>query len=121
MKMNKVLDAIFIAFFALHIPITLVIDAQVILPPQYYPNWCRELLNMWVEMSGDTLMMQHPLWFKSLVLSELLFQLPFFFVAVFAFTYKEDWIRIPSILYGKILSSESLHRNHETVEREFCK
>ena len=45
--------------------------------------------------------MEHqPVWFKSLILFELLFQLPFFFVGYHAFYHGRNWVRIPGIAYG---------------------
>ena len=41
-----------------------------------------------------------PAWFKSLLWGELLLQLPFFFVAVYAWCTKANWIRLPAIAYG---------------------
>ena len=40
------------------------------------------------------------MWFKSLILFELLFQLPFFFVGYHAFYHGRNWVRIPGIAYG---------------------
>ena len=42
-------------------------------------------------------------WFISLVWTELLLQLPFFFFATYAFIMKHGWIRIPSIAYGSFV------------------
>lgn len=41
-----------------------------------------------------------PVWFKSVLWGELVLQLPFFFVAVYAWCTKSDWIRLPAIAYG---------------------
>lgn len=41
-----------------------------------------------------------PIWFQSLIWVELLFQLPFFFVAAYAFFRQCAWIATPSIIYG---------------------
>ena len=40
----------------------------------------------------------NPPWFLALVWGELLFQLPFFFVASYAFIYQKKWIRIPALV-----------------------
>ena len=42
-------------------------------------------------------------WFKSLVWSEVLLQLPFFFVGAYAFITKRQWIKIPAIIYGSFV------------------
>lgn len=41
-----------------------------------------------------------PLWFKAIITAELLFQLPFFFVAVYGLWYRRNWLRTPGLLYG---------------------
>lgn len=41
---------------------------------------------------------QNPPWFVALVWGELLLQLPFFFVATYAFIYRKNWIRIPALV-----------------------
>ena len=68
----------------------------------------------------DPLMEHQPVWFKSFILFELLFQLPFFFVGYHAFYHGRNWVRIPGIAYGvhtattlipilaEILASESI-------------
>lgn len=45
----------------------------------------RDVQAWYFETYKDPLMMGLPVWFKSLVYSELLLQLPFFFVASYAF------------------------------------
>jgi hypothetical protein len=40
-----------------------------------------------------------PVWFKACVFFEVL-QLPYFFVAAYAFINKKNWIRTPSLIYG---------------------
>lgn len=42
-------------------------------------------------------------WFKSFVWSEVLVQLPFFFVGAYAFATRKNWIRIPAIIYGSFV------------------
>lgn len=86
------LDTVFLIFFISHIPITLFLDLQTILPAHVFPIWARELLQYYATtFSGkmfqpnfvlDPFMnLKHtPLWFKSLVACELVFQLPLFFI-----------------------------------------
>ena len=42
-------------------------------------------------------------WFKALVWSEVLLQFPFFFFGAYAFIYRQNWIRIPAIIYGSFV------------------
>lgn len=97
--MNKVLWSIFFFYFATHIPITLTLDLQVVFG-QYYPETLQNLANWYVDTYKDYLVGNGPTWFSSFIWAELLFQLPFFFVAVYGLWYRENWIRIPSIIYG---------------------
>lgn len=41
-----------------------------------------------------------PLWFKAITGAEMALQLPFFFVALYAWATKGNWIRLPLIAYG---------------------
>lgn len=76
----------FLCFFMSHIPITLIIDGQAFFPRHYYPKILQDIVDWYATTFKDKLM-QHPPpnWFSSLVAIEVLFQLPFFFVAVYAF------------------------------------
>jgi hypothetical protein len=60
----------------------------------------RDLVAWHVRTNGDFLVRDNPLWFASLVWCELLLQLPFFFVASYAFIAGKNWIRAPAIAYG---------------------
>lgn len=42
-------------------------------------------------------------WFQSFVWTEVTLQLPFFFVGVYAFLTRANWIRIPAIIYGSFV------------------
>lgn len=59
-----------------------------------------QLLDWHIRTNGDELVKLNPTWFVSLVWFELLFQLPFFFVAIYAYLSRSKWIRIPLIVYG---------------------
>ncbi len=43
---------------------------------------------------------KNPTWYVSLVACEVLLQLPFFFIASYAFIKRANWIRTPCIVYG---------------------
>ncbi|CAO2644398.1 Sigma intracellular receptor 2 [Lemmus lemmus] len=88
-------------YFVLHIPITMFIDVLVVLPPKLYPQKLSNLLQWYFKEFKDPLMQDPPVWFKSLVVCELVFQLPFFPIAAYAF-FKGNcrWIRIPAIIYA---------------------
>lgn len=61
----------------------------------------RNLLQWYAEEFRDPLVQDPPEWFKSFVFCELVFQLPFFPIAAYAF-FKGScrWIRTPAIIYS---------------------
>mmetsp|Transcript_7955 Transcript_7955/g.13204 ORF Transcript_7955/g.13204 Transcript_7955/m.13204 type:complete len:161 (+) Transcript_7955:92-574(+) len=97
--MNSLLRGIFLVYFATHIPITLSLDLQVILG-DYYPEAFQNLFSWYCTTYNDQILGTKPIWLKSFIWAEFLFQTPFFFVATYAFYNKCNWIRIPSIMYG---------------------
>jgi hypothetical protein len=97
--MNNLLRAVFLVYFITHIPITLSLDLQVLFG-EYYPESFQSLATWYVNTYNDQLILHKPVWLKSFIWAELLFQTPFFFVATYALIYKKNWIRIPSIIYG---------------------
>jgi len=77
-------ETIALIFFGTHIPITLFVDGQALLPPYLYTWGPGAMLKWYVSWSKDSLMSpgQHPLWFKSIIFFELVLQVPFFFWAL---------------------------------------
>lgn len=97
--MNSFLRAVFLVYFITHIPITLSLDLQVLFG-EYYPDSFQALATWYIDTYNDQLILHKPVWLKSFIWAELLFQTPFFFVATYALLFKKNWIRIPSIIYG---------------------
>ncbi|KAG7279754.1 hypothetical protein CRUP_021370 [Coryphaenoides rupestris] len=98
---TRMLELVFFFYFASHIPITLFIDLQALLPDHVYPDALKDLLRWYAEDFKDPMVLDPPIWFKSFVLCEALVQLPFFPVAAYAF-FKGGckWIRTPAIIYS---------------------
>ncbi|XP_075993230.1 sigma intracellular receptor 2 [Genypterus blacodes] len=97
----RVLEIIFFFYFASHIPITLCIDLQALLPPHVYPQALKDLLQWYGEAFRDPMVLDPPCWFQSFILCEALLQLPFFPVAAYAFLKGGcQWIRTPAIVYS---------------------
>eukprot|EP01038_Epipyxis_sp_PR26KG_P004608 gene4608-6485_t len=97
--MNEILRMVFIIYFVTHIPITLCLDLQALLG-EFYPVSLKDFHLFYVSTYNDPLMRLQPIWFKSFIFLELIFQLPFFFAASYGLIYRKNWIRIPSIIYG---------------------
>lgn len=73
---------------------------KTVIPSKHYPKPLRDLVQWHISHHGDFLVRDNPLWFASLIWCELLIQLPFFFVAAYAFVRGKNWIRAPAIMYG---------------------
>lgn len=104
----RVLEIIFFFYFASHIPITLFIDLQALLPEHVYPRqvssdhgvlfFCllrddspsfshqlKNLLRWYAEEFKDPMVLDPPEWFKSFIFCEAFLQMPFFPIAAYAF------------------------------------
>ncbi|XP_017744394.1 PREDICTED: transmembrane protein 97 isoform X2 [Rhinopithecus bieti] len=61
----------------------------------------RNLLKWYAKEFKDPLLQEPPAWFKSFLFCELVFQLPFFPIATYAFLKGScKWIRTPAIIYS---------------------
>ncbi|CAN9511118.1 unnamed protein product [Ophioblennius macclurei] len=97
----RVLEIIFFCYFLSHIPITLFIDLQALLPADLYPQQAKDLLRWYAEAFKDPMVLDPPDWFRSFILCEALLQGPFFPVAAYAFLKGGcKWIRTPAIVYS---------------------
>jgi hypothetical protein len=77
----------FLIFFVSHIPITILLDGQGAFR-SYYPQFLIDVISWYCDIFGDVLMKDNEndndnfVWFSSMICCEILFQLPFFIVAV---------------------------------------
>lgn len=72
-------------FFVSHIFFSLLVDSQIIIPEHYIPSPLLQF-NAWYSSTfKDELIAngRNFIWFQSLILCEQIFQVPFFFVAVY--------------------------------------
>jgi hypothetical protein len=95
-------ERLFLAWWCIHIPITLCIDLQGLLA-QYYPSTLRSVVLWWEETAGDPYMYAGARggvpWFRSFLAAEGLFQLPLFFVFIWSIFNKRAWIDAISLVY----------------------
>jgi len=116
MAHKTLLDYVFLIYFAIHIPITILVDAHALVPDRnIFPQATIDAVDWYIKEFGDFLMAEPPLWFQSLVWAEMLLQLPFFFFAVYAFAKCRNWIRIPALLYGMHLVTVMIPILFETL------
>ena len=74
--------------------------SQIIFPRSYFPAFLVQSLDDWVRDADDQLTGRPPIWYKAFVWVELLFHLPYFFAATYAFVRGANWIRDVSIMYA---------------------
>jgi hypothetical protein len=102
-------DAAVLGYFASHIAATLCIDGQALAPALglTYPAPLVALLQWWVDEAGDVLMAPReqggrPPWFVAIIAAEVALQLPFFFVALYGWWHRRQWLRTPLLIYGEV-------------------
>ncbi|XP_032823521.1 sigma intracellular receptor 2 [Petromyzon marinus] len=105
----RVLELLFVFYFASHIPITLLFDSQALLPKGSLPPLLSDPMKWYIQKFKDSLMANPPTWFYAFIYSEVFLQLPFFPIATYAF-YKggRRWIRIPAIIYASHVTTSLL-------------
>ncbi|RKP25343.1 transmembrane protein 6/97, partial [Syncephalis pseudoplumigaleata] len=104
-----VVDRLLLGYFLTHLPATLLIDVQAVLPPAWIPSLLRELRAWYAYTMEDPLMRpdrpaDELVWFHAMVVCELCFQLPIMLVAVQAFwpcyVKKLRRFRVPLLAFG---------------------
>ncbi|KAL3695248.1 hypothetical protein R1sor_009324 [Riccia sorocarpa] len=76
------------------------IDSQIIISRHWFPASARALVEWHIKNSGDFLMADPPLYFKSFVWAEYLIQLPLHIANAYAFLCGKKWGRMTGIIYG---------------------
>uniref|UniRef100_A0A7S2UJB6 EXPERA domain-containing protein n=1 Tax=Attheya septentrionalis TaxID=420275 RepID=A0A7S2UJB6_9STRA len=83
-----------------------MMDSQAIVSREFYPQIILDTLEWYAETFKDPFMVpDSPPWFRSLILCELLLQVPFFFVSVYALWTPGNisgsgWFRSACMIYG---------------------
>ncbi|KAJ2519070.1 Transmembrane protein 97 [Coemansia sp. RSA 1939] len=107
------LDTLFLAYFISHIPITLTVDVQPLLPADIIPRQLLALNDLLTRQLRDPFMVLDSngdrngglAWFRSLLVCELVMQLPFFFYAVWALWVPSPRRHLPLLVYGVHVST----------------
>ncbi|KAJ2548588.1 Transmembrane protein 97 [Coemansia sp. RSA 1933] len=100
------LDTLFLVYFVSHIPITLSIDIQPLLPEGIVLRPLLALNEMLTQQLRDPFMVlgnkghADLTWFRSFLVCELVLQLPFFFYAVWALWVSSPHRHLPLLVYG---------------------
>merc|ERR1712224_203600 len=75
---QRPLDLFFVFYFITHVPTSVLVDAQCVLPPENFPQAARDALAYHLETFKDPLMGTCPAWLRSIIWCELALQVPFF-------------------------------------------
>ncbi|CAE6419191.1 unnamed protein product [Rhizoctonia solani] len=106
---ERPLDLLYFIFFVIHIPATLLMDLQAIVPPGALPSFFRIIPEFYLSISGDPLiagaMGLHGAptqftWFRTFIMMEGLFQLPVFFLGLYALKKDSPYTPVLLTLYG---------------------
>ncbi|KAJ1889108.1 Transmembrane protein 97 [Coemansia sp. IMI 209127] len=105
------LDTVFLYYFVSHIPITICLDIQPLLPAGIIPRPLLALNDVLTRQLRDPFMVlgndghADLTWFRSLLACELVLQLPFFFYAVWALWVSSPRRHLPLLMYGTHVST----------------
>ncbi|CAE6467493.1 unnamed protein product [Rhizoctonia solani] len=106
---ERPLDLLYLAYFAIHIPPTVLMDLQAVLPRGLFPSVLQQLPQFYLNMSGDPLiagaMGLHGVttqftWFYTFLVIEELFQLPLFILGIYLLRQNSPYTPILLTVYG---------------------
>lgn len=91
---DRKLDMLYVGFFIMHIPATLLLDLQTLYASNLRPTWLHNLFESYLESYNDPIICGavgrweplNPtswLWIRSFLWMEALFQLPLFFLGIY--------------------------------------
>lgn len=106
--MSSRLDKFYVAYFVLHIAITLLVDAAIALPPAYQLPLQARALATHVKLNKDALVAARPAWLQGFVWVELLVQVPFFVWAAIALPAGDRRVYPAVLAYGVEASTTTL-------------
>lgn len=83
--MPNLLDTVYLLYFAAHIPVSILIDSQLLLPAAWFSPVLRDQLAAYVNDYADPIVQQAPrlLWLRAFVGCELAYQLPLMLLCTF--------------------------------------
>lgn len=97
--MNK-RDTFYFWYFVLHVPITLLVDATIVVPPQFQLGVQKWLLEFHLAQNNDFLLRELPLWLRISGAFEVFVQLPFFVYAALGLRSNNPKTYVGMMVYG---------------------
>ncbi|KAJ3026731.1 UNVERIFIED_CONTAM: Transmembrane protein 97 [Siphonaria sp. JEL0065] len=96
-------DIAILLFFVLHIPITVLMDAQLLFPAWTAKNYPKPVIQAaldYVKDTNDYLIMERQLWFISTLWCEMIVQFPFYLFLIHGLITDSKHVRTAGIIYG---------------------
>jgi len=102
---------VYFGFFVVHVVATLVLDLQALYPPTLVPGFMSQVHKSYVQDTGDPLIKAvlglygreaklNASWFETFIYCEMFFQLPVFFIGLYALWHNRRSLYIILALYG---------------------
>ncbi|CAN3376732.1 hypothetical protein DIURU_001516 [Diutina rugosa] len=93
-------DQVYWWYFLVHIPITIFMDSNLVVPREYQWSQSLKLLDFHIATNNDILLIDRPDWLQVFGAFELLFQLPLFFYFVYMMPRptRQHWVWM--VVYG---------------------
>ncbi|SAM81214.1 uncharacterized protein UBRO_02780 [Ustilago bromivora] len=114
---ERPLDVLYLAYFGIHLIASIAIDAQLTYPPysqRLFPELLRKVLQDYLTTSKDPFLLAaearsaNHVWFRVLLASETLLQIPFFVVAIWGLLNDEKRTYPLMVAYGTLAASSTL-------------
>ncbi|XP_050206973.1 uncharacterized protein LOC126656446 isoform X1 [Mercurialis annua] len=97
---SKITDAILFIFFLIVAVIAPLLDGQVILPTNLYPEFLIDLKKWYIDEVDDYLVAEKPHFFVGIIWIELLFQWPLALLSLYGILTSKPWIRTTCLIFG---------------------
>lgn len=94
------LDRFYYWYFVIHIPITVLIDSTLVIPPEWQFDLQKLVVNLHIQQNNDFMLEILPFWLKVFGAFELLVQLPIFVISIVKYHQKSLTILPILIVYG---------------------
>lgn len=97
---QQFLDRIYLWYFIVHIPITILIDSCLVIPRESLLDVQRSIIDFHITTNKDFLLEERPLWLQVFGFFEMAWQLPFFFYAIRSIRHQDVRSYPFMIVYG---------------------
>ncbi|KAF6767156.1 Transmembrane protein 6/97 [Kalmanozyma brasiliensis GHG001] len=114
---SRPLDILYLSYFVIHLAASVAIDAQLAYPPysqRLFPEPLRKVLADYLTSSKDPFLLAAArgsadhVWFRVLLISEAVFQIPCFVVAIWGLIHDEKRTYPLMVCYGTLAASSTL-------------